>query len=61
MRLAICCSTGNDYFAELEGRLRTELDALGVEVESMVYSGVSPDLLVHTGPDLVGIGVMGLS
>lgn len=60
VRLAICCSTGNDYFTELDGRLRDELARLGVAVESMVYSGVSPDLLVHTGPDLVGIGVMGL-
>ena len=34
---------------------------VGVEIESFVYSDVSPDLLVHTGPDLVGIGVQGVA
>lgn len=58
VRLAVCCSDGNDHFAELEGKLRKELDARGIEVRGDVtYSDVSADLLVHTGPDLVGIGI----
>lgn len=57
VRLAISCSLGNDHFAELEGKLRAELDRRGIEVEDVVYAGVSPDLLVHTGPDMVGVGV----
>lgn len=60
VRLAICCSDADDYFAYLEERLRDELGKLGVRIESMLYSDVSPDLLVHTGPDLVGIGVQGV-
>lgn len=61
VRLAVCCSEGNDHFEELEGRLRARLGEAGVEVEQVIYSGVSPDLLVHTGPDLVGIGIQGLA
>ena len=57
VRLAISCSLGNDHFAELEAKLRDGLGARGVEIEDFVYAGVSPDLLVHTGPDMVGIGV----
>ena len=58
VRLAICCSAGNDHFDELEGKLRAQLERRGVSVSGLVVrSGVSPDLLVHTGPDLVGIGV----
>ncbi|RVU97157.1 DegV family protein [Coriobacteriales bacterium OH1046] len=58
VRLAICCSAGNDHFDGLEGKLRKGLAEYGIEVAGEVLrSGVSPDLLVHTGPDLVGIGV----
>ena len=57
VRLAISCSIGNDHFAELEAKLRAELDRRGIEVVDVVYAGVSPDLLVHTGPDMVGVGV----
>ena len=32
-----------------------------VQVAEVVYAGVSPDLLVHTGPDMVGIGIQGIS
>lgn len=61
VRLAICCSDADDYFDYLEGLLRESMDALGVEIESIVRSDVSPDLLVHTGPDLVGIGIQGVA
>ena len=61
VRLAICCSDADDYFDMLEDRLRATMADLGVEVESVVRSDVSADLLVHTGPDLVGIGIQGLT
>lgn len=61
VRLAICCSDADDYFDMLEERLRAAMAEVGVEIESFVYSDVSPDLLVHTGPDLVGIGVQGVA
>ena len=58
VRLAICCSEGNDHFDELETKLRTQLASKGVEIaEPVVRSAVSPDLLVHSGPDVVNIGV----
>jgi DegV family protein with EDD domain len=61
VRLAICCSDScADLFDGMEERLRAEMDALGVEIESLVRSDVSADLLVHTGPDLVGVGVEGI-
>lgn len=57
VRLAVSCSLGNDHFDELETKLRAGLDQRGIEVADIVYAGVSPDLLVHTGPDMVGVGV----
>lgn len=58
VRLAICCSAGNDHFDELEKKLRTQLERRGVAVSGpVVRTDVSPDLLVHTGPDVVGMGV----
>ncbi len=60
VRLAICCSDADDYFDELEQRLREVMAEDGIEIESILYSDVSPDLLVHTGPDLVGIGLQGV-
>lgn len=60
VRLAVCCSDANDRFAELEGRLRSEMAGMGVEVERVIRSGVSPDLLVHTGPDVIGLAIQGL-
>ena len=56
VRLAICCSATCEMFHELETKLRAQID----NVADVVYSGVSADLLVHTGPDLVGICVQGL-
>lgn len=58
VRLAVCCSAAHDRFDELEGKLRDGLAQRDVEVAGDVLrSGVSPDLLVHTGPDLVGVGI----
>ena len=56
VRLAISCSATCEMFDELEAKLRTQID----NVVDVVYSGVSADLLVHTGPDMVGICVQGL-
>lgn len=58
VRLAICCSEGNDHFDELEAALRERLSDRAIPVVGpVVRSAISPDLLVHTGPDLVGIGI----
>ncbi len=59
--LAVCCSDSCDCFDMLEGRLRQEMAVLGVEVVGVVRSDVSADLLVHTGPDLVGVGIQGVA
>jgi DegV family protein with EDD domain len=53
VRIGICCTNSNDLFDQLEDRLRSEISNI-VEV---IRSGLSADLIVHTGPDLVGIGV----
>ena len=58
VRIAVCCSKGNDHFYELEEKLRQRLAKNNIPVVTpAIYSDVSPDLLVHTGPDLVGIGI----
>ncbi len=53
VRIGICCTETNDLFAMLEAALRSRISNI-VEV---VRSGLSADLIVHTGPDLVGIGI----
>lgn len=62
VRLAICCSeTQAQHFDELRGRLLEAMAEEGVEVEGEVLrSDASACLLVHSGPDLVGIGVQGV-
>ena len=58
VRLVVACSEGNDHFDELEAKFRTQLASKGIEVvEPVVRSAISPDLLVHSGPDVVTIGV----
>mgnify|MGYP000264052508 CR=1 FL=1 len=60
--------TGNAAANVLDGGLGTDtlLGGAGNDtylvdnVADVVYSGVSADLLVHTGPDMVGICVQGL-
>ena len=60
VRLCICCSESCDCFDQMEERLRKEMAALGVEIDGIICCGFSPDLLVHTGPDAVGLALQGL-
>lgn len=53
VRIGICCTNDDDLFEQLETELRSQLD----NIEEVIRSGLSADLIVHTGPDLVGIGV----
>lgn len=53
VRIGICCTKNNELFAQLEKQLRAEID----NVVDFIYSGLSADLIVHTGPDMVGIGI----
>ena len=55
VRLAVC-TYDPALREELAGRLR---ERIGNAVE-ILQTGLSADLLVHTGPTLVGMGVMGL-
>lgn len=56
VRIAICCSDTCDVFDEMRERVLAQVDN-AVEV---IRSGISADLLVHTGPDIVGIGIQGV-
>ena len=56
VRLGICCFENEALFEQLEDALRRQID----NVTEVVRSSVSPDLLVHTGPTLVGVAVQGL-
>ncbi len=56
VRLAICCFENDALADKLEAALLRQIDN-AIEV---VRSGVSSDLLVHTGPSLVGVAVLGL-
>ncbi|MGI6230380.1 MAG: DegV family protein [Tractidigestivibacter sp.] len=53
VRIALCCSDACQMFDELEAKVSRQVD----NAVEFVRSGVSPDLLVHTGPYLVGIGI----
>ena len=58
VRLCVCCSEATAvHFDQLEHELRERIPAHIVDV---VRSGISADLLVHTGPDLVGVAVQGV-
>ena len=55
VRLAVCT-----YDPELRGELEARLrERVGNAVE-LISCGISADLLVHTGPTLVGMAVMGM-
>lgn len=55
VRLAVCT-----YDPELRGELEARLrERVGNAVE-LISCSISPDLLVHTGPTLVGMAVMGM-
>ena len=59
VRLCVCCTeTTEEYFEPLEAELREKISA---EIVEVVRAGISADLIVHTGPDLVGVAVQGLS
>jgi DegV family protein with EDD domain len=54
VRLAICCSSATSpLYKPLEERLRAAID----NIASIQTKDLSADLIVHTGPDLVGVGV----
>lgn len=53
VRIGICCSDADNLFDQLETELRAEID----NISEVIRSGLSPDLIVHTGPDLIGLGI----
>ena len=53
VRIGICCSDADDLFDQLETELRASID----NIAEIIRSGLSPDLIVHTGPDLIGLGI----
>ena len=50
---AVCCTKAEDRLGELSARIRETIP----NVVDVVESGVSPDLIVHTGASLVGMAV----
>ena len=50
---AVCCTKAEDRLEELASRIR---EAVPNAVD-VIMSGISPDLIVHTGPSLVGMAV----
>lgn len=55
VRLAVCT-----YDPSIRGELAARLRERVGNAEEVLVTGLSADLLVHTGPTLVGMGVMGL-
>ena len=49
----VCCTKAEKCCAELAARIRETVP----NVVDVIESGISPDLIVHTGPNLVGIGI----
>ena len=57
VRLAISCTEAcADAYVDMEAKLRRQIPN-AVEI---VRSDISPALLVHTGPELIGLAVQGL-
>ena len=50
---AVCCTKAEDRLGELSARIRETIP----NVMDVVESGISPDLIVHTGASLVGMAV----
>lgn len=50
---AVCCTKAEDRLEELSERIRETIP----NVADIVTSGISPDLIVHTGASLVGMAV----
>ena len=58
VRLALCCTKATSALRNLlETRLRDQVRA---EILEFLSSSLPPDLIVHTGPELVGMGVQGV-
>ena len=58
VRLALCCTKATSALCSLlETRLRDQVRA---EILEFLSSSLPPDLIVHTGPELVGMGVQGV-
>lgn len=55
VRLGICCTKELDVFDEMEKRLK---EAVPNAVPDIQHTLISPDLVIHTGPDLVGVSVI---
>ena len=53
VRVGICCTDACNMFDQLETTLREQIS----NICEVVRSGLSPDLVVHTGPDMVGLGI----
>ena len=53
VNIGICCTDNNDLFDQIESKLRAEIG----NIAKVIRSGLSADLIVHTGPDMVGIGI----
>ena len=51
--MAICSTSAADALGTLEEKVRAQIPNL---VE-LVRSGIGADLIVHTGPELVGVAV----
>ena len=50
---AVCCTKAEDRLDEIAAKMRESIP----NVVSVIKSGISPDLIVHTGPSLVGMAV----
>lgn len=56
VRAVVCCHDDPALMSRVEGMLR---DAVG-NIKEIIHSGISADLLVHTGPEIVGVAVQGI-
>lgn len=50
---AVCCTKAEDMLDELSKRIKETIP----NVTDVILSGISPDLIVHTGPSLIGMAV----
>lgn len=53
VRVAVACTSACDCFDAMDERIGRELD----NVCEMIHSHISAALVVHTGPELVGLGI----
>lgn len=50
---AVCCTKAEDRLDEIAAKMRATIPNMA----DVIKSGISPDLVVHTGPSLVGMAV----